>query len=156
MKIRNILFATTLLLLLASCGSTKKTIRVESEKTKVDVAVKPGEEEKDKPEASAEEAAPDTITVREEKLVETVATPVPKEKYFVIIGSFRIPSNVEKYKKMLVDEGFRPFVLKNEQGLYRVAVFSYDDEAEARSKIRAIRKAFPQHGDTWLLIKAEQ
>ncbi len=152
--IRNTILIALLMFFTLSCGSTKKSVKVESESSKVNVSVK--KEEPSSPASATEEAAaPDTITVREEKLVETVTTPVPKEKYFVIIGSFRIPANVEKYKKMLVGEGFQPFVLKNEAGLYRVAVFSYDDEQSAREKIRAIRQAFPQHGDTWLLIKAE-
>ncbi len=147
------IFAVVLMLTVAGCGTTTKTTKktIESEKSKVPVAVSRAEKELKK----EDEASKDTITVREEKLVEAVGTPVPNEKFFVIIGSFRVPENVEKYKKEMRDEGFSPFVLRNEDGLYRVAVFSYDDEQRARDKVRAIKRAFPQHDDTWLLIKAE-
>ncbi len=140
--------AILLVLLFSGCGSTKKTTiqTIESEKSKVAVS----NQKELKKEAKAES---DTITVKEEKLVETPEAPVPKEKYFVIIGSFRYPENVKKYEEQMRQEGFLPFVLRNEEGLYRVAVFSYDDETRAREKVHAIWKAFPQHGDTWLLIK---
>ncbi len=144
-------FAVVLLFLFSGCGSTKKTTKqtIESEKSKVPVEVSRAEKELKK----EDQQVKDTVTVREEKLVETPESPVPKEKYFVIIGSFRVPENVGKYMQQMRDEGFSPFVLRNEEGLYRVAVFSYDDENRAREKVHAIWKAFPQHGDTWLLIK---
>jgi cell division protein FtsN len=150
MKIKY-LFLLLAAVLFVSCGTTKKSVKIESEKSKVPVAVSRAEAEMKKEDA----AEKDTITVREEKLVESVGTPVPKEKYFVIIGSFRVPENVEKYKKEMQAEGFSPFVLRNAEGLYRVAVFSYDDEQRAREKVHAIKRAFPQHDDTWLLIKVE-
>jgi cell division protein FtsN len=152
-KLLAIVFSFAVLLVVSSCGTTTKTTKktIESEKSKVPVAVSRAEKELQKEKNAAE----DSITVRQEKLVEAVGTPVPSEKFFVIIGSFRVPENVEKYKKEMRAEGFSPFVLRNEEGLYRVAVFSYDDEKRARDKVRAIKRAFPHHDDTWLLIKAE-
>ena len=146
-------FLVAFVLMFSGCGSTQKTTKktIESERSKVPVAVSQAEKELKK----GDQQVKDTVTVREEKLVETPESPVPKEKYFVIIGSFRVPENVAKYMQQIRDEGFSPFVLRNEEGLYRVAVFSYDDEQRAREKVHAIWKAFPQHGDTWLLIKAE-
>ncbi|HHJ10981.1 MAG TPA: SPOR domain-containing protein [Bacteroidetes bacterium] len=153
MRIEYILsWAVILMILSAGCGGTKKVTKVtiESDKSKVVVNNTPKEESKQE-----EKSENDTITVKEEKLVGTQEAPVPKEKYFVIIGSFRYPGNVKKYIKQIRDEGFSPFVLRNEEGLFRVAVFSYDDEMRARDKVHAIWKAFPQHNDTWLLIKEE-
>lgn len=142
--------AVLLVLLFSGCGSTKKAVTktIESDKSKVAVS-----SQKELNNEAKEEA--DTITVKEEKLVETPEAPVPKEKYFVIIGSFRYPGNAKKYMQQIRDEGFSPFILRNEEGLFRVAVFSYDDETRAREKVHAIWKAFPQYGDTWLLIKVE-
>ena len=134
---------------LTACGGSKKTVKTDAESKKTEVAVKNPKEEK------TDQQERDTIAVREEKLVETPEAPVPKEKFFVIIGGFRVPENVAKYEKEIRSEGFSPFILRNTEGLYRVAVFSYDDEQKAREKIRTIKKAFPQHEDTWLLIKVE-
>ncbi len=140
-----------LVFLAAGCGGSKKATKTTIESDKSMVAVNNNKQERKKEET----AAKDTIVVKEEKLVETVEAPVPKEKYFVIIGSFRYPENVKKYMQQMRDEGFSPFVLRNQEGLFRVAVFSYDDEQLAREKISAIKRAFPQHDDTWLLIKVE-
>ncbi len=142
------IFMMVLTLLTFGCSSSKKTI--ESEPGKVPVTFPPSEKKVKKEKTRKPE---DTITVRQEKLVETPETPVPKQKYFVIIGSFRYPENVKKYMQQIRDEGFLPFILRNEEGLYRVAVFSYDDEMRAREKVHAIWKTFPRHGDTWLLVK---
>ncbi|MCD6201534.1 MAG: SPOR domain-containing protein [Bacteroidales bacterium] len=152
MSVKYILsLAVILTILFAGCGGTKKAAKttIASDKSKVSVNNAHGEEMK------KERVKEDTITVKKEKLVETPEAPVPKEKFFVIIGSFRYPGNAKKYMQQIRDEGFSPFVLRNEEGLFRVAVFSYDDEARARGKVHAIWKVFPQHADTWLLIKEE-
>jgi septal ring-binding cell division protein DamX len=73
--------------------------------------------------------------------------------FYVILGSFSIYDNAQKFKKQLMGQDFYPGILVNQNGLYRVSVNSYDDETQARSRIREIRQKFPQYSDLWLLIK---
>ena len=73
--------------------------------------------------------------------------------YFVIIGSFSSNDNANRYKQELIPQGFSPIVLHSETGYYRVCVNSFTNEAEARKRVYQIRSDYPQHGDTWLLIK---
>lgn len=73
--------------------------------------------------------------------------------YFVIIGSFSSNENANRYKQELAPQGFNSIVLHSETGYYRVCVNSFSDEFEARKRVYQIRTDFPQHADTWLLIK---
>ena len=76
------------------------------------------------------------------------------KKYYIILGSFGVYENAQKFKKQLMAEDFYPGILVNEAGLYRVSVNSYDDEGAARSRIGEIRQKFPdKYTDLWLLIK---
>jgi cell division protein FtsN len=74
-------------------------------------------------------------------------------QYFVIIGSFRNKNNAENYKQEMIAKGFVPVILLSETGLHRVSVNSYRQEAQARERIMQIRQSFPEHTDTWLLIR---
>ncbi len=93
------------------------------------------------------------ITEIEEKLVEIDAVPVQNFHYFVIIGSFRDKDNAMKYQAQTGEEGFSSLLLKNQEGLYRVSVKSTDEIDVARGEIQRIRKNYPDHADTWLLIR---
>ncbi len=75
--------------------------------------------------------------------------------FYVILGSFSIYDNAQRFKKQLMSEDFYPGILVNQNGLYRVSVNSYDDETQARNRIREIREKFPQYSDVWLLIKKQ-
>jgi len=75
------------------------------------------------------------------------------KRFYVIIGSFGVYENAQKFKKQLMSEDFFPGILVNENGLFRVSVNSYDDEALARTKINDIRTKFPKYSDVWLLVK---
>ncbi len=74
-------------------------------------------------------------------------------KYYVIIGSFRVLENAQNYKKQLINEGFLPVLLENENGLYRVSVSAYNDEMPARERISSIRGKYDKYDDVWLLIR---
>jgi cell division protein FtsN len=74
-------------------------------------------------------------------------------QYFVIIGSYRNKNNAENFKQIMIAKGFVPVVLLSETGLHRVSVNSYLDEQQARERIMQIRRNFPEHSDTWLLIR---
>jgi cell division protein FtsN len=77
------------------------------------------------------------------------------KKFYIILGTFGVFENAQKFKKELMAENFFPGVLINEAGLFRVSVNSYDEEAAARSRISEIRQKFPKYNDLWLLIKKQ-
>ena len=93
------------------------------------------------------------IIVKEEKVTVVDQSNAEVFKYYVIIGSFRILENAKNYKQQLIDEGFVPVLLENENGLYRVSVAAYNDEMPARNKIGRIRIQYEKHHDVWLLIR---
>jgi cell division protein FtsN len=90
--------------------------------------------------------------VKEEK-VKMLDVENEQFKYYVIIGSFRVLENAQNYKKQLISEGFTPVLMENENGLYRVSVAAYNDEAEARQRIAEIRSKYNKYSDVWLLIR---
>ncbi len=94
------------------------------------------------------------IVVREEK-VRTVEEVGPDvfHHYYVIIGSFRILDNARTFKEDLRIEHFPAVLLENEDGLYRVSVGAYNEEAPARSQIAQIRSQHDKYDDVWLLIR---
>lgn len=77
------------------------------------------------------------------------------KKFYIILGSFGVYENAQKFKKQLMAEDFYPGILVNEAGLYRVSVNSYDDETIARNRIGEIRQKFTKYNDLWLLIKKQ-
>lgn len=93
------------------------------------------------------------ISELEEKLIEVSATVPDDDDYFVIIGSFRNKDNAMNYQEQIAGKGFSSVLLKNEEGLYRVSVKSFFVIEKAREEIRRIREKFPEHSDTWLLIR---
>lgn len=74
-------------------------------------------------------------------------------RYFVILGSFRISDNANRFRDHLATQGFDPVILLSETGFNRVCVNSYVNEAEARQRVMQIRRAYPQYNDAWLLIR---
>ena len=144
MKLATIISLVVLLsMMFSSCASFKKpgtTSFEESESPYVKEEVKPKVEETNK------------IVVKEEK-VKMLDVENEQFKYYVIIGSFRVLENAQNYKKQLISEGFTPVLMENENGLYRVSVAAYNDEAEARQRIAEIRSKYNKYSDVWLLIR---
>lgn len=91
------------------------------------------------------------VVVRQEK-VKNIDVNSPDYNFYVIIGSFRIIDNAQNFKNQLIEEGFKPNILENEAGLYRISVASSNDETTARNKIADIRANYSQYSDVWLLV----
>jgi len=83
------------------------------------------------------------------------ASDLGSKRFYIILGSFGVYENAQKFKKQLMAEDFFPGILINEAGLYRVSVNSYDDEGVARARVGEIRQKFPKYSDLWLLIKKQ-
>jgi cell division protein FtsN len=145
MRILSCLFIG-ILVLVTSCNSTKTSLFDSNKKDK---------------EESAQGTSIKTTTLMpagpikevEEKLVRNEDKEPSPQKYFVIIGSFKDPSNAKEHQALVRKDGFASEVLKNDAGLYRVSVKATDDIAEARSEVRRIWAKFPKYSDTWMLIK---
>jgi cell division septation protein DedD len=93
------------------------------------------------------------ITVRTESVKPIDETERTMYGFYVIIGSFRSVENARRECTSLVNEGFTPVILENENGLFRISVGGYDEENAARAKIAGIRAAYENHRDVWLLIR---
>jgi cell division protein FtsN len=91
--------------------------------------------------------------VREEKVKVVDNADGSVFNYYVILGSFKILDNAKNFRSQLTTEGFRPVILENEAGLYRVSVMSSNEEQAARNKIGEIRNNYAQYGDVWLLMR---
>jgi cell division protein FtsN len=81
------------------------------------------------------------------------ANDLGSKKFYIILGTFGVFENAQKFKKQLISEDFVPGILINDAGLFRVSVNSYDDETAARNRISEIRQKFPKYNDLWLLVK---
>ena len=98
-----------------------------------------------------------TVTSKEERFTAAngEAQDLGSKRFYIILGSFGVYENAQKFKKQLMAEEFFPGILVNENGMYRVSVNSYDDETTARSKVGEIRQKYPKYNDLWLLIKKQ-
>ncbi len=76
-------------------------------------------------------------------------------RFFVILGSFRVSENAAKFKAELEEKGFDPVILLSETGFNRVCVDSFSEEAEARQRVMQIRRSYPEYYDAWLLIRRD-
>lgn len=88
----------------------------------------------------------------EEKLVPVNEKAPDTHKYFVVIGSFKDPENARDHQAIVLKDGFKSEILKNDAGLYRVSVMATDDISAARTEVRRIWAKFPAYSDTWMLI----
>lgn len=75
------------------------------------------------------------------------------KNFYVIVGSFQDKKNAEKLQKELRDMGFGETVLlRNEAGMYRVALDSFDDMSAAQAGLQQIREKYSQFHDAWFLM----
>lgn len=73
-----------------------------------------------------------------------------KNKYHVVVGSFSKPENARGLQSTLKSEGNSALVVKNEKGMYRVLIASFNDYYKAHDRIKQISGRFP---DAWVLVQ---
>lgn len=137
-----------ILLLSASCATSNKRLKLSKDEvpqTTVKTTLMP----------AGPVGKAGNIKEVEEKLVPNDEKAPDPYRYFVIIGSFRDPVNAKEHQAIVLEDGFKSVVLKNEAGLYRVSVLATDDITEARNEVRRIWAKFPEYSDTWMLIRIE-
>jgi cell division protein FtsN len=73
-----------------------------------------------------------------------------KYKYHVVVGSFKSQVNAKDLQSKLKKEGNSALVVINEQGMYRVLIASFNEYAQARSRISQLSERF---ADAWVLVQ---
>jgi cell division protein FtsN len=66
------------------------------------------------------------------------------------VGSFKSQTNAKGLQSTLLSEGNKAIIVINEQGWYRVLIASYNEYAQARTKINQIKTRF---ADAWVLVQ---
>lgn len=93
------------------------------------------------------------ISVRKERL-----NPIEGEdgmrlkQYSVVIGSFQNSTNAYSLKERMAADGYSPVLARNENGMLRVIVTSFNTREEAARSKEAIKQRYaPNFQDAWLL-----
>ncbi len=100
------------------------------------------------------EPAPEVVEEKEvtraEKfeVIEEQKDVVVLKKYHVVIGSFGNKDNALRLQGQMKPQ-YEPIIVRNEKGMYRVLLMTYDTYKEAKTKIVEIREQFP---DAWVLV----
>lgn len=95
------------------------------------------------------------VVVKEEKVkvVESKADVDDSHRYHIIIGSFKLLQNARQQCEDAISKDFLPSIMENEEGMYRVGIYSSATEKTARNKIAQLRKSHPEYVGMWLLIE---
>lgn len=128
-----------------------ETVRVVEPEVIEPVAVK-------EPVDTAKKVKPEPVPVVEEKEVTraeqfTVVEAQPEnplKDYNVVIGSFGRKENADGLKLRMTTAGYKPVIVINDKGMYRVILSSFDTYREAKSLINSIKGDF---ADAWVLVQ---
>lgn len=139
-----------------------RAARIEAEKEAEAQARREAEEAKaaalkakQEAERKAKEEAEKAVVVKEEKVkvIESNAKTDENCRYHIIIGSFKVLQNARQICQDAIAKDFLPSIMENEEGMYRVGVYSSATEKTAREKIAALRKSHPEYVGMWLLVE---
>ena len=114
---------------------------------------------------SIEEAKTDTVKLQEvvEELVDSIAANATirettdtytsggvqvQQQYHVVVGSFQSEVNAQNLLITLQKQGHQATVAVNQNGLFRVFMYSTDTEADVRKALSKARATYP---DAWML-----
>ena len=102
-----------------------------------------------KPEPTPEVVEEKEVTRAEKfEVIEEQKDEVVLKKYHVVIGSFGNKDNALRLQAQMKPQ-YEPIIVRNEKGMYRVLLMTYDTYKEAKTKIAEIRDQFP---DAWVLV----
>lgn len=74
------------------------------------------------------------------------------KRYSVVIGSFQNPTNARSLREKMTEKGYNAVLAKNEMGMLRVIVSSFNTREEAAASREAIKSRFaPEYKDAWIL-----
>lgn len=102
-----------------------------------------------KPEPTPEVVEEKEVTRAEKfEVIEEQKDEVVLKKYHVVIGSFGNKDNALRLQSQMRPQ-YNPIIVRNDKGMYRVLLMTYDTYKEAKTKIAEIRDQFP---DAWVLV----
>ena len=112
--------------------------------------VAPQPEPEPEPEPAPEVVEEKEVTRAEKfEVIEEQKDVVVLKKYHVVIGSFGNKDNALRLQGQMKPQ-YEPIIVRNEKGMYRVLLMTYDTYKEAKAKVGEVRDQFP---DAWILIK---
>ena len=82
------------------------------------------------------------------EVIEEQKDVVVLKKYHVVIGSFGNKDNALRLQSQMQPQ-YNPIIVRNDKGMYRVLLMTYDTYKEAKTKIAEVRDQFP---DAWVLV----
>ncbi len=148
-----ILTALTLLLSLSACKPKQSHYRQVYESAKQREIAENNVTTPSESEVIVSKPAEPVYSVRKERL-----DPVEGEdglrlkQYSVVIGSFQNSTNAYSLKERMEADGYKPVLARNEQGMLRVIVASFDTRDEAATSRESIKNRYaPNFQDAWLL-----
>lgn len=98
-----------------------------------------------KPATTPSYTAPTTESVRKEKVTPVYESDASGLKaYSVVIAAMAMKPGAESLKSRMGNEGYNVILARNEQGMYRVIIASYDSKEQAVAKKNEILERF--HG----------
>ncbi len=159
---KKIIIASAALMLVAglgSCRSKKSAYRkaYEEAKQREVVAMQDNRAavvyEEPVVEVKKQEEPPTTVAVRKERVsvLEGEKT-TGLRRYNVVVGSFQNPTNARALRERMVARGYEAVLAKNESGMLRVIVTSFETRSEAAASREAIKARFaPEFQDAWIL-----
>ncbi|MBP5487128.1 MAG: SPOR domain-containing protein [Bacteroidales bacterium] len=99
-------------------------------------------------------AVRDTVTESPEVSKEPVAS-VPqvegKKRYYIVMASFSSASNASKYAERLSAKGYKPELFGFKGGFTGVGICGTDDEAEAKSSLKEVKRQDFCPDGVWIL-----
>jgi cell division protein FtsN len=102
-----------------------------------------------KPEPVSEVVEEKEVTRAEKfEVIEEQKDVVVLKKYHVVIGSFGNKDNALRLQAQMKPQ-YEPIIVRNEKGMYRVLLMTYDTYKEAKTKISEVKDQFP---DAWVLV----
>ncbi|MEE1183968.1 MAG: SPOR domain-containing protein, partial [Paludibacteraceae bacterium] len=87
-------------------------------------------------------------TIRETTDTYTTGGVAVQQQYHVVVGSFQSEVNAQNLLITLQKQGFAAQVAVNQNGLFRVFMYSADTEVEIRKALAKARATYP---DAWML-----
>ena len=94
------------------------------------------------------DAIVEKATIRETSDTYTSGGVAVQQQYHVVVGSFQSEVNAQNLQITLQKQGFNAMVAVNQNGLFRVFMYSADTEVEIRKALAKARATYP---DAWML-----
>lgn len=146
------LCASVMIMSLGSCKSKQSAYKAAYESAKEQPAKSAYDEVEEAKVVTTPSAKPATSEIIQSEKVTVVDQSQAGylKKYSVVVGSYLQGTNATARQKNFRDKGFDAILVKNEKGMYRVIVSSFDTK-EAAQESRDLVKLKYDVNDAWIL-----